>query len=1749
MAEPRESTASASPRKHHEMPTPFRPVEVLARETALPTIGIISPSYNQGAFVGRMLESVAAQTYQPVEHIINDGLSTDGSGDILRRYAEGNPRARLRIERDRGQVDAINQGLASSSADILTWLNTDDMYSDPEALRVVAEIFAKEPSVDVVYAKGRFIGPDGQHLRDAFINRDAAALERELTHSIGVLQPAAFFRRSVFQRFGPLEEKYNLSFDYEYWIRLARRGAVFRFLDRPIVDAVLHDNSKTGGQRARQYDELLDAVKEHYGFVPLRWLRRTAECAVGGVDGIVRDGTDLSESEHALIDTRVGELQAKWNASNEAHRRLLARPDTGPGSEPIAETLNDLRSRGLVDTDRTVVTSFTNAYFQQGLNLIASLHRLGPAACPLIVVYDVDLAPEQRARLNELERVAVRSYPGEVSRFFPGYMAPKNYAYKCAAIRAAGELVRPGDRVLWIDAGVAAVRGIDEIFEIIGREGAFFVDHDGKPGWPFSNAMFTHPKAARRMNATGRELLAPHICSALVGYTKDGPAQRLIEEAYTYSQDPEIVAWPKHLDGAQGKPPPTPTNEERSTYAALAERATAGREVSAERVLEVTPYYGHRQDQSIYSILATRHGFKQFSAKRYCWSDDASSRASLANWQSGAEANLQRSLQLPQALPPSALTYQHRGLYDRLDGLSIADRSEVLVVLGNGSSLRDFDFHSLRGVDSIGMNAAYRHWDRINWYPTYYCCMDTVVILSHADEILRMIRDRKANGIRRFFLREVLAEAHPWIRRDDSVVILEDVKNSYNVLAEKTITTGSFSALFGATMGYRRIALLGIDCNYVEKLQETAPAGGIKLEMTRTPESNPNYFFNDYQRAGDLFNIPNPRPGLHNEAWVKAERLLDAQGVEVVNCNSASHLQMFPFAELESVLPGQEPAKATSAAWPSVLVVSSTRLGGMSATGAAMRSLFADCPIENLMQLHADRSARTDQEIECRSHFVDPGSEKAIAWGDACPAGDLYEAMLAWARQCSPEVIYHRAIDDPKWMTPLAIALAEALGVPLVTHIMDDWPRRLTETSHEDAARVHDRVSDLFARSSRALSICDKMSVAFADRYAMPFEAFQNTADLDEWTSVRATRSFERDAVFRIVYAGSLAEDMTLQSFCDLVEAVKALQKSGRQVELEVYGAKWWKAAFDKHAGDLPFVRYVGFVSREEYVSALRDADLLAMPINFDDQSLKYIRYSLANKSVDYMAAARPILVYGPVESATVEYASRAGWAKVVPNQGIQELQGAIASLIDSPAERRALAERAFDVATRNHESGRVRERFRSLLVEVVSEHKAEKADNGSIVVRSVPAPQPSPSTNAPAVGSPIGAEFSRDAKARIEELDFVRLAIGTSHSGDLMVDVGAHQGGSSVSFLKAGWRVLAFEPDPANRDHLQKRLGDQPGLTVDPRAVGDSVRKGVPFFASDQSTGASSLAAFTQSHREATKVDVTTLGLALEDYRVANVRLLKIDAEGFDKHVLEGFPWDRMQPSAIMCEFEDRKTLPLGYTAADMADMLAEKGYTVLVSEWHPIIRYGVQHDWRRLFRWGTRLTPEAQSWGNLIAFRFKADAEAFAELIRKSIVEGELTSRRPAPSPAPKPMAQPGAPGSPAPSPQTQILKLTPLPKAPFVRIKIPWEPRQPSAHTRDERARLLVGKLGRVYWGRAGLLAGAAMLLWTLGVALIALGQPLWLGLLIVSLAWVPVFVLIALVAITARRQAFENDDALRRGVEQGIREAANFVRSNK
>ncbi len=225
-------------------------------------------------------------------------------------------------------------------------------------------------------------------------------------------------------------------------------------------------------------------------------------------------------------------------------------------------------------------------------------------------------------------------------------------------------------------------------------------------------------------------------------------------------------------------------------------------------------------------------------------------------------------------------------------------------------------------------------------------------------------------------------------------------------------------------------------------------------------------------------------------------------------------------------------------------------------------------------------------------------------------------------------------------------------------------------------------------------------------------------------------------------------------------------------------------------------------------------------------------------------------------------------------------------------------------------------------------------------------------------------------------EADLIARWFRANPRAGVMVDVGAHFGESLAPYLELGWSVLAFEPDPANRSRLLQNVAAAK-IRIFDCAVSDHEQEDVPFFASPESDGISGLSAFRETHREVNRVRLTTLDKVLIENQTTRVDFLKVDTEGHDLFVLKGFPWSRIKPDVILCEFEDPKTVPLGYDYKTMGDYLVAQGYQVFLSEWAPIIRYGVRHKWERWGKYPSEL-KHPNAWGNFVALRvgLKIDA-----------------------------------------------------------------------------------------------------------------------------------------------------------------------------
>jgi glycosyltransferase involved in cell wall biosynthesis len=188
--------------------------------TAQPLVSIITPSYNQAAYLEATIRSVLAQDYASLEYLIVDGASQDGSLEIIRRYAD-----RLAwwvSEPDGGQAEAINKGFQHARGEILAWLNSDDLYL-PGAIQSALDALRANPQAGMVYGDAITIDPSGRPLnRLAFGDWGLS----ELMNFRVICQPAVFMRRSVLEQAGYLDASFHYMLDHHLWLRMARLAPV-----------------------------------------------------------------------------------------------------------------------------------------------------------------------------------------------------------------------------------------------------------------------------------------------------------------------------------------------------------------------------------------------------------------------------------------------------------------------------------------------------------------------------------------------------------------------------------------------------------------------------------------------------------------------------------------------------------------------------------------------------------------------------------------------------------------------------------------------------------------------------------------------------------------------------------------------------------------------------------------------------------------------------------------------------------------------------------------------------------------------------------------------------------------------------------------------------------------------------------------------------------------------------------------------------------------------------------------------------------------------------------------------------------------------------------------------------------------------------------------------------------------------------------------------------------------------------------
>jgi glycosyltransferase involved in cell wall biosynthesis len=231
----------------------------------LPLVSIVTPSYNQARFLEATLHSVLEQDYPNIEYLVVDGASTDGSVDIIRRYAD-----RLTwwvSEKDSGQSEAINKGLHWARGEIVGWLNSDDVYL-PGAVSAVISAFRSNPDAAVVYGDALAIDADGNSFN--VMHARQYSLVDLMAFNI-ICQPTAFMRRSVLEQVEYLNPAYHLLMDNLLWMNLARVAPLV-YVPQAWAAARYHDQAKNrtrGAAYGREARVLIDDLRSRPEFAEI----------------------------------------------------------------------------------------------------------------------------------------------------------------------------------------------------------------------------------------------------------------------------------------------------------------------------------------------------------------------------------------------------------------------------------------------------------------------------------------------------------------------------------------------------------------------------------------------------------------------------------------------------------------------------------------------------------------------------------------------------------------------------------------------------------------------------------------------------------------------------------------------------------------------------------------------------------------------------------------------------------------------------------------------------------------------------------------------------------------------------------------------------------------------------------------------------------------------------------------------------------------------------------------------------------------------------------------------------------------------------------------------------------------------------------------------------------------------------------------------------------------------------------------
>jgi tetratricopeptide (TPR) repeat protein len=671
-----------------------------------------------------------------------------------------------------------------------------------------------------------------------------------------------------------------------------------------------------------------------------------------------------------------------YTAALNAYRQALTNPTFPNILHEYCSNQISLISKSLendnsvVTGKKIVLTACNSKYFSSLILFLDSLLETNVDIVDHVLIFDFGLDPWQVEIVSKIRNVHVFMETEESLVSYPPYRKfkiddPSTYFFKVYAFHEGINHCRKflgyeSFNLLWCDSGIKIQSSLNQVFSIIDSESCFFVDHSDVniyyKGSLNNLASILSPKLFQGSLTlpvpTEQQLKTPYIKANFFGFKIGSKYDIMINLHRDLCCLTDILFDPREItektarnywEALYGNNPDLTYRLGRHEQAVWSYLAA----VSNIKIRRSSPFnfttaagsgsinaqtYKSRMRRMLESSFTEfRDSMKRFVIEH---EQDVVEPSALDNDSILLEKYLDTSktVYLDQNLyhgigfpapekSKSSIVLLHRGSLARNDQYKYSGsllnhttnlKDDIFILLGNGPSLGDVDLHSLNSFDTFGMNAAYRAYDRLKFWPRYLGCFDALVCGHHAENFKKLIRE---SPIERFFFINFNDEGNEIFTEPDilSSPKFQRIRFQYRTPEEKKRTdilsisferfvdmrtSGPNVIQVGLLMGYRKFILLGVDQNYVEVVDGAKKDKHFhKLVMEKTPEQNPNYWFADYQQEGDKFNRPNLTQS-QIPAWNNLSQTLECLGIkaEIYNCSPITTLECFKKASLSFAL-------------------------------------------------------------------------------------------------------------------------------------------------------------------------------------------------------------------------------------------------------------------------------------------------------------------------------------------------------------------------------------------------------------------------------------------------------------------------------------------------------------------------------------------------------------------------------------------------------------------------------------------------------------------------------------------------------------------------------------------------------------------------------------------------------------------------------------------------------------------------------